>query len=379
MDRRAFIGSAAMSLALPGCVTAPRPAVARGVCLPPVNVATERVIRTVAGLRPYRASGFVVRAEALGDKRLVHNYGHGGAGITLSWGSSKLATQLGLQGHRGPVAVIGAGVMGLTTARLVQEAGFPVTIYTEALTPHTTSNIAGGQISPFGHFDDGEVTPEWRAQFAAAMDYSWRRFQIMVGDDYGIRWLPTYQERNSDSPPRPNPYHPGARALTPAEHPFPVEHLVRYDTMYVEVGRFLRELTEDVQVAGGRIEVRKFATPADIAALAERLVFNCTGLGSRELFGDKALHPVRGQLAILLPQPEVRYAYQGQAGYMFPRADGILLGGTFEQDQWEASPEPGTIERIVASHKELFGGFRCSDRHPGGSRDLGETRRDFLS
>ena len=45
--------------------------------------------------------------------------------------------------------------MGLTTARLVQEAGFPVTIYTEALTPDTTSNIAGGQISPFGHFDDG--------------------------------------------------------------------------------------------------------------------------------------------------------------------------------------------------------------------------------
>ena len=56
-----------------------RPA-ARPGCLPPVNVAPERVIRTLAGLRPYRAQGFVVRAEALGDKRLVHNYGHGGVG-----------------------------------------------------------------------------------------------------------------------------------------------------------------------------------------------------------------------------------------------------------------------------------------------------------
>jgi len=296
----------------------------------------------------------------------------------LSWGTSRLATLLGLQGHRGPVAVLGAGVMGLTTARLVQEAGFPATLYTEALTPDTTSNIAGGQISPFGHYSDGEVTPEWRAQFAAAMDYSWRRFQIMVGDDYGIRWLPTYQEsgniaRWSDR------FHPGARALNPTEHPFPVERIVRYDTMYVETGRFLRELTEDVQVAGGRIEVRKFATPAQIAALPERLVFNCTGLGSRELFGDRELHPVRGQLAILLPQPEVRYAFAGQAGYMFPRADGILLGGTFERDEWDTTPEPATIERIVASHKELFGGFRCTDRHPGGSRDLGQTRRNFLS
>jgi glycine/D-amino acid oxidase-like deaminating enzyme len=359
MDRRAFIGSAALSLALPGCVAKPRPAALQTGCLPRVNVSAGRVIRTVAGLRPYRASGFVVRAEALGDKRLVHNYGHGGAGITLSWGSSKLATALGLQGHRGPVAVIGAGVMGLTTARLVQEAGFPVTIYTEALPPHTTSNFAGGQISPFGHFDDGAVTPEWRAQFAAAMDYSWRRFQIMVGDDYGIRWLPTYQETRNVARWQDR-FHPEARLLGPAEHPFPVESLVQYNTMYVETGRFLRELTKDVQIAGGRIEVRRFNAPAQIEALPERLVFNCTGIGSRALFGDRELHPIRGQMAVLLPQPEVRYAFAGSAGYMFPRADGILLGGTFERHEWEATPQAADIERIVESHRALFAGFRCT-------------------
>ena len=132
-----------------------------------MKVDASRVIRTVAGLRPYRRSGFVVRAEPLGDKRLVHNYGHGGGGITLSWGSSKLATELGLQGHSGPVAVIGSGVMGLSTARLVQEAGFPVTIYAAALPPDTTSNIAGGQFHPFGLFRDDAVTPEFRSQFAA--------------------------------------------------------------------------------------------------------------------------------------------------------------------------------------------------------------------
>src|SRR5829696_1570673 len=125
-SRRDLIRSAGLAgagLLLPGCATTGAPALRTG-CLPPVNVSAGRVIRTVAGLRPYRASGFVVRAEALGDKRLVHNYGHGGAGITLSWGTSKLAAGLGLHGHQGPVAVIGAGVMGLSTARLVQEAGF---------------------------------------------------------------------------------------------------------------------------------------------------------------------------------------------------------------------------------------------------------------
>ncbi len=363
-----MIGSVALAsgaLMLPGCATTrvAAPAARMSGCLPPVRVAADRVIRTVAGLRPYRESGFVVRSEPLGAGRIVHNYGHGGAGITLSWGTSKLATRLGLPGHQGPVAVIGAGVMGLTTARLVQEAGYPVTIFTAALPPDTTSNVAGGQWSPFGHYRDSEVTPQWRAQLAAALDYSWRRFQIMVGDDYGIRWLPTYAQGDGHGPDPSDPldrYHPAGRRLGPGDHPFPVGNLVAFDTMYVETGRFLRQLMRDVQGAGGRVVIRSFASPAELASLPERLVFNCTGLGSRELFGDQELRPVRGQLAILLPQPEVKYAFTGEAGYMFPRNDGIVLGGTFEQDEWSTTPEPAAIERILASHRRLFQGFRCT-------------------
>ncbi|HZB69356.1 MAG TPA: FAD-dependent oxidoreductase [Sphingomicrobium sp.] len=359
-DRRGFVASSGAALALSGCATVGRRTAVSCTPLPPVKVDAGRVIRTVAGLRPYRASGFVVRREPLGDKALVHNYGHGGAGITLSWGSSKLATGLGLPGHSGLVAVIGAGALGLTTARLVQEAGFPVTIYAAALPPDTTSNIAGGQISPFGHYRKDAVTPEWQRQFMAAMDYSWRRFQIMVGDEYGIRWLPTYEETDDIGPSPMDAYFPATRRVPPSGHPFPLEKVAVWEKMYVETGRFLHQMMRDIHIAGGRIEVRRFATPTDIAALPERLVFNCTGLGSRQLFGDEELHPVRGQLAILLPQPEVRYAAAGEWGYMFPRADGILLGGTFEHHVWDTNPDPADISRIVASHKRFFEGFRCT-------------------
>src|SRR5437868_14661224 len=98
-------------------------------------------------------------------------------------------------------------------------------------------------------------------------------------------------------------------------------------------------MIRDVQLAGGKIEVRKLASPADIAALPERLVFNCTGLGSRDLFGDADLHPARGQLAILEPQPEVQYALTGGPGYTFPRPDGSILGGTFEVDPVATPPD----------------------------------------
>ena len=58
-----------------------------------VNCSNERVIRTVAGLRPFRPSGFVVRSEKIENKLVIHNYGHGGAGITLSWGTAQLALE----------------------------------------------------------------------------------------------------------------------------------------------------------------------------------------------------------------------------------------------------------------------------------------------
>lgn len=367
IHRRQFMGSAAFGLTglmLPGCASGgARPAVTRPAqaCLAPVDVSENRVIRTLAGIRPYRASGFVVRGETLGDRKLVHNYGHGGAGITLSWGTSRLAVDLGLPGHQGPVAVIGAGAIGLTTARLVQEAGFPVTLYAEALPPHTTSDVAGGQWSPFGHFRDERVTAEWRTQLASALDYSWRRFQIMVGEDYGIRWLPTYsQDSGGDDPEEVVPFHPGIRRLRAHEHPFPVDHVFRFDTLYVETGRFLRELLRDLQTGGGRIVRRRFASPTELAQLPERLIFNCTGFGAAALFGDGEMEPVRGQLAVLLPQPEIGYAFSGRAGYMFPRPDGILLGGTFERGIAEARTDPAAIRRIVQSHQRLFAGFRCA-------------------
>jgi glycine/D-amino acid oxidase-like deaminating enzyme len=358
LDRRTFTAGAAALLS--GCATVGTKTVAGCTPLPPVDADPSRLIRAVAGLRPYRAAGFVVHAEDLGDKRLVHNYGHGGGGVTLSWGTSKLAIELGLQGHGGPVAVLGAGVVGLSTARLVQDAGFPVTIYTAALPPDTTSNIAGGQFHPAAVFKEAEVSPEFMVQYRRALDYSWRRFQIMVGDEYGVRWLPTYVESDSPEARLLETFPPINRMLRPAEHPFPWSGTLRYDTMYVEMGRYLRQMLRDFQIAGGKVQVRNFATPADIATLPESLVFNCTGLGSHQLFGDTALRPARGQLAILEPQPEVQYALTGGPGYMFPRPDGILLGGTFELDQWDPTPDAATIQRIIARHQRFFATLRCT-------------------
>jgi D-amino-acid oxidase len=193
------------------------------------------------------------------------------------------------------------------------------------------------------------------AQFRSATDYSWRRFQIMVGEDYGIRWLPTYSEGEPEDRVLPT-FPPAMRALAPAEHPFPFAQVYRFDTLYIEPGRYLRQLMRDISLRGGTFAVRRFDTARDIATLQEQLVFNCTGLGARALFDDMDLRPARGQLAILLPQPEIGYAYNSSAGYMFPRPDGIVLGGTFQVGNWSLEADPATTDRILASHRKLFAG-----------------------
>ena len=129
-----------------------------------VRVSADRVIRSVTGLRPFRPTGFVVRADRADDRTIVHNYGHGGGGITLSWGSSALAVDLATAAGQPRVAVIGCGAMGLTTARLLQDRGFEATIYAKELPPDTTSNVAGGQWSPFTVFDEESATPAFRQQ-----------------------------------------------------------------------------------------------------------------------------------------------------------------------------------------------------------------------
>lgn len=339
--------------------------------LPPVRVSPEREIRTVVGLRPYRPSGFRVEAERIGDTLVVHNYGHGGSGITLSWGTSKLALDLGAPGHRGPVAVLGCGAVGLSNAILLQEAGFEVAIYAKALPPETTSNIAGGQWFPAFLSDRAHRTPAFEAQLLAAAQYAYRRYQTLAGPRWGVRWMRNYYL--SDEPFNEAGYigthsplramMPEHRDLAPREHPFAgYAHVRRFDTPMIEPPVYLAALLDAFRLAGGRMVVGGIADRAALQALPEKLVFNCTGLGAKALFGDGELTPVKGQLTVLLPQPEVQYALIAGDDYMFSRADGVLLGGTHVEGDWSLEPDPVAKQRILAAHKALFDGFRACAR-----------------
>jgi len=122
---------AAVGLGLSGCAPQSKPNVTPRrpmLNLPPVLASWDRVIRTTVGLRPHRDAGFVLRADKLDDKLLVHNYGHGGAGMSLAWGTGLMAAELAADHPSRQTAVIGCGSVGLTCARQLQRRGYEVTI-----------------------------------------------------------------------------------------------------------------------------------------------------------------------------------------------------------------------------------------------------------
>src|SRR5262245_13126780 len=137
MDRRTLLKTGGLALAgfgLTGCGVSTRSAGSPVPRRPPVNlvppaVSWDRVIRTTVGLRPHRDSGFVLRAEKLEAKTLIHDYGFAGAGMSLSWGCGSMVADIAQQTGERRAAVIGCGAPGLTAARQLQRRGFDVTVY----------------------------------------------------------------------------------------------------------------------------------------------------------------------------------------------------------------------------------------------------------
>lgn len=359
---------------LRGSVSGQTVATAVGRKFAPVNVARERIIREVVGLRPYRDEGYVVRAEKAGSKLLVHHYGHGGAGITLSWGSAADAVDL-VRGFQFPAvrgraaqrkfAVIGCGVIGLSTAlmlqRRYQDGPGTVTIYSKDLPPNTTSNIAGGFWSPTSLYDGDAVTPEWTANFRRSSKAANRAFQLLVGKDYGVRWIDTFNLYRAEMSvgselPGGNDLYPNMQFHRDPATYFGFPIVRQYSTMMIEPSIYLAQLLRDFYAADGKLVVKDFKSREEVMRLPEPVIFNCTGLGSRELFKDEKLVPARGQLAILLPQAEVDYCYLGP-GYMFPRSDGIVLGGTFERDDWSIEPRRETTDGFLNTHASIMRGL----------------------
>ncbi|HEY0052603.1 MAG TPA: FAD-dependent oxidoreductase [Caulobacteraceae bacterium] len=375
------------STGLAGCVSTPEPAqpgrtTFQRRSFAPLLCHPGRLSRITVCTRPFRAPGPRIEAETVGDKRVVHNYGHGGSGWSLAWGSAAAARDLALEGGQRQVAVIGCGALGLTAALQILRAGAEVTIYAAERTPYTRSARATGVWSPDSRIAAASaVSADFPDRWEAMARRSWRDHHAFVGlDGDPVRFIDQY---NIDSAPegggpvgpaatpgrvgfarygdRLDDLIPHSRRLRPDEHPFPASTVSVLPIMTFNVAEYARQLTEAFLMEGGRIVSRMFNHPSELADLVQPVVVNCTGYGARALFGDESVTPVRGQIAWLTPQPEVDYAIYYRSISMVPRHDGIVIqaNGSSQMVGYgvdDERPDRGEAEQALAALATLFAG-----------------------
>ncbi len=340
----------------------------------------QRLQRITVCTRPFRAAGPRIETERLGDKLLVHNYGHGGSGWSLSWGSASLVVPMVLAAGLREVAVIGCGALGITSAIALQRAGARVRIYARDLPADTRSARATGTWTPDARVAltgciDEAFGARWegmaRCSFATYGELRQRTTGLVeFHDRYTLSDLPPdeaialrvredaigfakLESRLADVTPR-------AEDLRPGEHPFPTAYARRASVLRFHIALYFEYLEREFRERGGVIERAEFHAPGDLLRVPEPVLVHCTGYGARALFGDASLIPVRGQIAWLPPAPELPYSVVWRDLNVVPRADGtvIQLGAQGDALGWQdasETPDMAEAERGMAMAAELFG------------------------
>ena len=396
LDRRRLLQASAgfaapALLGLGGCVyvgprtiatPVPDPAF---IPLAPIRASADRLFDITVCLRPFRAAGPRLEAETIGDALVIHNYGHGGSGWSLSWGSAAQAVRIATAGSPKRIAVIGCGVIGLTSAITAQEAGAQVTIYARDLLHATRSARATGTWTPDSRIAlTTAAAPGFPARWEEMARTAWkthRRYLGLPGEP--VEWIDRYFASDPlPGPPAPSPAPPvsgpqldfaayGDRIaglepegvdLAPGATLFAAARVGRSPGMIFNIADYGHTLLQDFRAAGGRIVRREFDSPAQFATLDEKVVINCPGYGGRALCRDESIMPVRGQIGWLPPQPEARYEVFYKHVGLISRRDGIVVqdlsGGDMRgYGDADETPDRAESEAAVARVAPLFRRF----------------------
>lgn len=380
--------------AAPSPPAQPAPLPRRRIRLQPFDLRADQITDIKVCLRPFRAMGPRFDVEHVGNKLVFHNYGHGGSGWSLSWGSASVVVEKVSTTLQRKVAVIGCGIIGLTTALTAQRAGFDVTIYTKDLLPRTRSVRANGSWTPDSRISlTAPAGPEFADLWERMARISWATYRDYLGlpgnpvefiehfslsdrpfdapheerpdgrtGDYASTGMPQHGSEFARYSGRIKDIVPAAEELTPAESPFAAPYAKRGSLMLYNFASYGHLLMSEFFQAGGHVVIREFHDPSELTSLPEKVIINCPGYAARDWWNDKSLIPVRGQTAWLPPRPDLPYGLHYHGASAVSKTDGLMVqaydldnegemgsvGNSFEH------PDRSESERAIKVLADLF-------------------------
>ncbi|XP_048452768.1 D-aspartate oxidase [Rhincodon typus] len=251
------------------------------------------------------------------------------------------------------VAVIGAGVVGLSTAVHIAESipDCSVTVIAEKFSPYTTSDVAAGILSPhFSRETPVELQKRW---FDDTFAHIYSIAQSEEASEIGVQILSGW-EIFKETPMEPIPFWSDSvlafRIMNNAElKRFPQATFGwMYTTLLCECTSYLPWLEKWLKNAGGQFQTGKITNFWELDGKYE-IIVNCSGIGARALTGDMNIYPVRGQIQ-KVHAPWLKHFVRVGDGtsYIYPGISSVTLGGTRQQNNWQMSVDPSDSERIFS-------------------------------
>jgi D-amino-acid oxidase len=244
------------------------------------------------------------------------------------------------------ILILGAGVSGLSAGILLLKAGFEATIWAKDLPPNTTSNKAGAFWYPFLCDPKDKVT-KWAR---ATLEYL--HSSGILDDPLSGCEIKTMTEVLSITKDGPWWQEAVDSYLRPSPEELPKGYADGYqiEAPLMDTSVYMSYLLEMYERLGGMLVKKEVQTIQE--ALADNpVVVNCTGLGSRELFNDQRLYPVRGQTVIIKPNGFNRILFDDEGpnkvAIIVPRTHDIVLGTTMQAGDWDTEINPGDTKDIL--------------------------------
>ncbi|XP_023276798.1 D-aspartate oxidase [Seriola lalandi dorsalis] len=285
------------------------------------------------------------------------------------------------------VVVVGAGVIGFSTAVCIAEA-LPfcsVTLLAEKFSPDTTSDGAAGLLFA-AKFPDIPLERQ-RRWFKDSFDHLLAIAQSQHSPEAGVMLSSGWQifkEEPADKKPFWSDFVIGFRPMTDRElNQFPDRKFGQaFTTIKCECSSYLLWLEKRFRKAGGQVQQRKLNSLQELSNSYD-IIVNCSGLGSKLLVGDTQVYPVRGQV-LKVEAPWLQHFIRDGDGmtYIYPGIHSVTVGGTRQEGNWRLQVDEGDTKSILERCSRLvpslskakvlsaWVGLRPSRRNPRVEREL---------
>ncbi|XP_046578287.1 D-aspartate oxidase-like [Haliotis rubra] len=259
------------------------------------------------------------------------------------------------------VAVVGAGVVGLSTAINILEnvPGVDVTVIADKFEEETTSSGAGGHFRPNLNHIDGVPKATLKRWAMDSRDHFFSLAASGASSESGTGFVSGYLLQDTPEGGVLEDIVLHFRRLSQEEMTrlnFKQRYCYVYTTVITEMKKYLKWLAARIVERGGRIQRRKLSSLQELCGVYEAVV-NCCGLGARQLVGDSNIHAVRGQL-VKVRAPWVNMFYtsetkDGVSTYVYPHSDVVNLGGSRQVGDTNLEPDLHLAEDIIRRTKQI--------------------------